>query len=257
MLKIITAGLFLGHGADAVEMSCIDHKKIVKERSLCDRALIAINDHCTISPDSPTTCQNENEMERLEKCERGRRELIELNCLPRDCSCDIDDLQFTSSKVNMHVFHCNTFRNQYFTNPCFSHIEDLQLRRQFSIPYDSQYSYVNRDKIIRVDTEYRTESMQLARDHSYTVATVLLFAIGVAILVVLGLIGYLWNSSRSGSSLDLSKDDLRQHQPGRIVITDDKMDEIVRAELNRYSTKRKAQEKTPEKRTVVALPEKC
>lgn len=252
MLKIITASFLLG--VEAREMSCIEHKKMVQEHPLCDRALIAINEHCKISPNSPTTCEKESQIQSLELCEKGRRELIELNCLPRDCSCDIEDLEFQSSKVNLHVFHCNTFRNQYFTNPCFSHIEDLQKRRQFSIPYDAKYSYHNRENFIRSTT---TEmQMIISRDQSYTVATVLLFAIGVAILVVLGLIGYLWNSSRmNASTLDLSKDELVRSPTGQVVVTNDKMDEIVRAELSRYSTKK--QEKSTEKRVVVALPEKC
>ena len=59
----------------------------------------------------------------------------------------------------------------------------------------------------------------------------------------------------NASTLDLSKDELVRSPAGQVVITNDKMDEIVRAELSRYSTKK--QEKSTEKRVVVALPEKC
>lgn len=68
------------------------------------------------------------------------------------------------------VFRPPKMQNRLFYNSynlSLAHIEDLQKRRQFSIPYDAQYSYHNRENFIRSTT---TEmQMIISRDHSYTV----------------------------------------------------------------------------------------
>jgi len=66
------------------------------------------------------------------------------------------------------VFRPPEMQNRLFSyNLSLAHIEDLQKRRQFSIPYDAQYSYEKRENFIRSTT---TEmQMIISREHSYTV----------------------------------------------------------------------------------------
>ena len=66
--------------------------------------------------ESVRLCAPAKSVGELEKCENGRRELIDLKCVPKDCSCNADVIDATNET---QLQNCLNFRNQYVVNPCF------------------------------------------------------------------------------------------------------------------------------------------
>ena len=74
-------------------------------------------DRCVM--ESVRLCAPAKSVSDLAKCENGRRELIDLKCVPKDCSCNADIIDATNET---ELQNCLDFRNQYIVNPCFGEL---------------------------------------------------------------------------------------------------------------------------------------
>lgn len=205
--------------------SCLEYERSQNINPQCQRAFQAVEE-CRIEADDRRLCAPVKSIDNLEKCENGRRELIDLRCLPKDCSCDIDVIDETNST---QIAKCIDFRIQFVANPCFSTIENLQKAEKFSIPYNARYSYENRDDMKINPRKYSlklTPTLPPPVDH-HQIATILLIVIGLAILVVVILIGFLWRAAREKNRFEK-----KQLDP-------EDMETIVQSELNKYALTRK------------------
>lgn len=230
MLRLMVTLVANSDFAEGSEWSCLEYERNAQSNPQCQRAFKAVED-CRIDDDNRLMCAPAKSIDNLERCENGRRELIDLRCLPKDCSCDIDVIDATNST---QIAKCIDFRNQFVTNPCFATIENLQKEYKFSIPYDSRYSYENRNSFI--PRKYPSPNLQPKKSTAPTVdqhklASILLVVIGLAILIVLALIGFLWRSSK------------KERFEKELVPSDADLENIVQAELDKYALGHK--EKTP------------